>query len=254
MTKLKVDKVYRADCLDVAKKLIKDKIKPDLIYCDIIYKIPPSATTLMTLIACLKPGGAFWLQTDQNSVASMKQLLDSLKDCTRKDLRLKYINWIIWSYNWGGRPKDAFSRKHDDLLYFIKVGDKHIFNARAIAVPKMALINSTKSYQIPTDVWQGNFYTTSKERIKDFETDKGYLWQKPEFLLARIIKACTNKKDLVFEPFLGTGTACVVAKKLGRSYIGCDTSNKMYLVATDRLKNTKYGETITGSFRDEKIN
>jgi len=208
----------------------------DLLYADILYKDPPSSATLIGLISCLRPGGAFLLQTDQNSVAKMKILLDNSSYATRKEYRLDYINWIIWSYDWGGRPKDAFGRKHDDILYYAKVGGKRTFNAKAVAIEKTVMMNSKKEWKIPTDVWQGNFYTTSPERIKNPNTHKGYVWQKPLWLMNRILLACTNPGDLVFEPYAGTATMCVAAMSAGRNYVACDTNPEMVAVATQRLK------------------
>jgi len=88
-------------------------------------------------------------------------------------------------------------------------------------------------------VWAdiGNFYTTDKERIK--VNGKCVKWQKPERLLSRIILATTNEGDTVFGPYLGTGTACAVAKKHGRRYIGCDANPKMVEIARRRLVKIK---------------
>ena len=60
--------------------------------------------------------------------------------------------------------------------------------------------------------------------------------QKPEALLHRIILATTNKGDVIFDPFLGTGTTAVVAKKLGRNYYGIEKDKKYFKAAQDRIK------------------
>ena len=71
--------------------------------------------------------------------------------------------------------------------------------------------------------------------------------QKPEALLHRIILATTNKGDSIFDPFLGTGTTAIVAKKLGRNYCGIEKEKKYFTAASDRIKNTK---VINDSYLD----
>lgn len=216
--------LYNKDNVEVASNLSNI----DLIYADILYHSPPPVSTYKAFIRCLRSGGALFIQTDYRSVISVRLCLE--------ELGMVLVNHIIWAYDWGGRAKDSFGKKHDDILYYIKPGGKKTFNAKAVAEKKVVLINSKKDWKIPTDVWVGNFYTTSKERIKDPKTGKGFIWQKPEWLLERIILAASNKGDIIFEPYLGTGTACAVAKRLGRRYIGCDTNKRMVAVAKRRLK------------------
>ncbi len=60
--------------------------------------------------------------------------------------------------------------------------------------------------------------------------------QKPEKLIERIILASSNENDLVFDPFLGSGTTCVVAKRLKRKYLGFEINKKYYVLADKRLK------------------
>jgi len=227
---VKVNQVVQADCREVAKQLVG---KVDLVYADILYD-KWADVPFGDLIRTLRPGGAFWLQTDQRSVAECKVLLDDLGQ--GDECWLKFVNWIIWPYDWGGRAKTAFGRKHDDLLYYVRVGGKPTFNAKVVAVDKTVLIRSTKTWKIPTDVWAdiGNFYTTSQERIKV----GGHCvpWQKPMNLIRRIILSTSKPKDLIFEPYLGTGTACVVAQQEGRRWIGCDTNAMMAKIAQRRLK------------------
>ena len=62
-----------------------------------------------------------------------------------------------------------------------------------------------------------------------------YATQKPEELLERIILASSNKGDLVADFFCGSGTTCVVAKELGRNYLGCDIGEKAILITNQRL-------------------
>jgi len=79
---------------------------------------------------------------------------------------------------------------------------------------------------------------SGKERLKK-NGKKIHSTQKPEALLHRIILATTNKNDSIFDPFLGTGTTAVVAKKLGRKYFGIEKDNKYFEAANERVNRTK---------------
>ena len=76
-----------------------------------------------------------------------------------------------------------------------------------------------------------------KRTIKK-EWEKVHSTQKPEALLHRIILATSNKGDTIFDPFIGTGTTAVVAKKLGRKYCGIEKEKKYYEAAIERIKET----------------
>ena len=82
--------------------------------------------------------------------------------------------------------------------------------------------------------------------------------QKPEALLHRIILATTNRGDTIFDPFLGTGTTAVVAKKLGRKYFGFEKDKTYFKAACDRLNQAKiieddYLDTIENSKSKPRI-
>jgi site-specific DNA-methyltransferase (adenine-specific) len=70
--------------------------------------------------------------------------------------------------------------------------------------------------------------------------------QKPEKLLAKIILASTNENDLVLDPFLGSGTTSVVAKKLQRNYVGLEIDEKFACLAEKRLALAETNNTIQG--------
>jgi site-specific DNA-methyltransferase (adenine-specific) len=71
--------------------------------------------------------------------------------------------------------------------------------------------------------------------------------QMPEQLLARIIKACSNPGDLMLEPFAGSGTTLIVAKKLGRRFVGFELSESYAAKVQERLKETKAGDALAGA-------
>jgi site-specific DNA-methyltransferase (adenine-specific) len=73
--------------------------------------------------------------------------------------------------------------------------------------------------------------------------------QKPEKLLAKLILASTKQGDLVFDPFMGTGSSIVTAKKLGRKFLGVEIEKKYCLLAAKRLSLAEHDTTIQG-YRD----
>lgn len=241
---IKLDQVYCESCTDVS--FVARLPKFNFIYADVLYD-DVSAIPIASFVRTLVPGGILAVQSDYRTIAKIKNRLDRFVDYSIVGSSIEFINWIIWPYDWGGRAKDRFAAKHDDILIYRKKGDEHTFNVGAIEIKKTVMMRSTKTYKIPTDVWSdiGNFYTTSKERIK--VNGHNAKWQKPEALFRRLILAFTNEGDVVYEPYLGTGTACVVANQYNRRYVGCDTDPLFVKVAKMRLHATRAGSYQTES-------
>ena len=76
-----------------------------------------------------------------------------------------------------------------------------------------------------------------KERVKDKTGRSAHPTQKPESLLERIIIASSNKGEVVLDPFLGSATTAVVAKRLGRKWIGIEKDDNYIKIAKKRLNN-----------------
>ena len=119
--------------------------------------------------------------------------------------------------------------------------------------PQKGEIIYTQTGEVISDVWNVQAIDP-----KDIKERIGYPTQKPEALLERIIKACSNEGDVVADFFSGGGTTVAVAEKLGRRWIGCDVSRIAVSVARDRIqqiysqkagvepvnKQAKYGFTV----------
>ncbi|MGH9894732.1 MAG: DNA-methyltransferase, partial [bacterium] len=178
----------------------------------------------------LKAHGSLYLHLDFHAVHYARLMLDEIFGPER------FLNEIIWAYDYGGRPRDKWPRKHDNILWYAK-GDQWVFNRDDIdRLPYMApgLVGAEKAARgkLPTDVWWMTIVpTNSRERT-------GYPTQKPEKLLERIIRASSNPGDLIVDFFAGSGTTGVVAKKLGRRYLLVDSSPEAVGIAKDRLRKT----------------
>ena len=78
-----------------------------------------------------------------------------------------------------------------------------------------------------------------KERIRMKNNKRAHPTQKPEALLYRIILASSKKDDLILDPFIGSGTTAVVAKKLKRNFIGIDSDPDYIKMTKERISKTK---------------
>lgn len=129
-------------------------------------------------------------------------------------------NEIVWSYNWGGRSKANFARKHEYAWCYSK-GEKVLFNADDVRVERKVKMNlrtgeAHTSGTIPTCVWEKNNHTTSKDFVGWHPTTKNV------DILERMIRAYTNPGDTVIDPFLGSGSTAVAALRSGRNVIGSE--------------------------------
>jgi DNA modification methylase len=224
--------INNADCRDAMEEMLYTGMERTfhLIYADMIYD-DFDFSWLKFCKRLLTSNGSVFVQTDYRSVAELKLYMD---DLFSKD---NFVNWIIWPYDWGGRPKNAFGRKHDDILWYSKT-TSYKFYPENVQIPKRtsgssALNPSGRDTKTPTDVWQdvGNFHTMSSERISDVR------WQKPERLIQRIVDSVTVEGDYILDPFMGSGTTMAVCMKSNRNSIGIEIDSDIYKKAKERLEN-----------------
>lgn len=175
----------------------------------------------------LKADGSMYVHIDWRYTHYVRMLLE------RIFIKGTFVNEIIWAYDYGGRPKDRWPKKHDTLLWFAK-SNVWTFNYDEIErIPYMApgLVGPEKAAigKLPTDTWWMTIVpTNSKERT-------GYPNQKPEKLLERIISACSKQGDLVADFYCGSGTTGVVAQRLDRDYLLVDSNTVAVEITKARL-------------------
>ena len=165
----------------------------------------------------LAPNGTFYFHIDYREVHYCKILFDQIFG------REQFVNEIIWAYDYGGRPKNRWPAKHDNILMYVKDIDDYIFNREDIdRIPYMApgLVGDEKAKKgkLPTDTWWHTIVSpTGKEKT-------GYPTQKPMGILKRIIQASSNPGDLVLDFFAGSGTTGAAALELGRKFLLVDNN------------------------------
>jgi site-specific DNA-methyltransferase (adenine-specific) len=176
----------------------------------------------------LTPTGSLFLHLDPREVHYAKVMLDDIFG------RAHFRNEIIWAYDYGGKPRDRWPAKHDNILWYSRSPSKYTFHYDAIdRVPYMApdLVGPEKAARgkIPTDVWFITVVpTNSREKT-------GYPTQKPLKLLERIIRVHSNPNDLVLDFFAGSGTTGAAAAKLGRRFLLIDSSPDAIRIMRKRL-------------------
>jgi len=169
---------------------------------------------------------------------------------------LKLNTRIVWYQpSRLAQGRNNYTDNYDVIFYFSK-GKSNTFNLDDIRVPQLVeLIHRTRCENVPS-VKNGKF---NKTKFNPDGKNPGNVWgdikqltykskelldrrflntiQKPEKLMERLIKASSKPGDLVFEPFLGTGTALKVATELGRNILGCESDDYMFHLASRRLKS-----------------
>jgi hypothetical protein len=122
-----------------------------------------------------------------------------------------------------------FTNAHETLIWAsTRQGVSYTFNHQA-----MKGLNDEK--QMRSDWWITPL-ATGADRLRDENGDKAHSTQKPEALLYRVILAASNPGDVVLDPFMGSGTTGVVAKRLHRQWIGIERDEKYIRLAEERIE------------------
>ena len=171
---------------------------------------------------------------------------------------LKYFtlrNRITWEREKGRGAKRNWKNASEDIWFFT-VSDEFTFNLDAVKVKRKVMAPYTQN-GAPKD-WDktedGNFRTTHPSNLWtdlsvpfwSMPENTDHPTQKPEKLLAKIILASSNEGDMILDPFAGSGTTAVTAKKLGRHFTGIEADEHYCLVAQKRLQMAETDKSIQG--------
>ncbi|HKA91488.1 MAG TPA: site-specific DNA-methyltransferase [Haliangiales bacterium] len=197
----------------------------------------------------LAPSGSLFIHLDWRTVHYVRVELDKI-------FGDRLVNEIIWCYSVGGKSRRAFGRKHDTLLWYGRAA-RPAFYPDAVRIArkphshmKVESDADGRPVQVKRDRETGRIYRYPVHAGKvpeDYWTDietlnrgdrerTGWPSQKPEALLERIIRATTQPGDWVADFFAGSGTAAVVAARLGRRFLAVDDSPDAVAVTRARLR------------------
>jgi len=178
----------------------------------------------------LKENGSMFINMKNRYADNQIISPDFIKDFL-PDMYLRNI--IIWNFDWGGSSNKRFSSRYEYIYFFTKNKKEWTFNLEDISIPSLNYRPDRYKTQFknPSDVW--NIPIVSGNSHERTEHPAQY----PEKLIERIIKCSSNKDDIVLDPFLGSGTTAVVAKKLDRKYVGYEINSEYLEIAKNRIKN-----------------
>jgi len=194
----------------------------------------------------LSPNGSLYICGDWKSAAPLQMVLD------------KYLiirNRITFEREKGRGAKANWKNCSEDIWFATKSKD-YYFDTEAVKLKRKVLApyrvnGQPKDWNEETD---GNYRLTHPSNVWTDITipfwsmpeNTDHPTQKPEKLLAKIILASSKPGDIVFDPFMGSGTTSVVAKKLGRKYCGIEINKSYCLLAEKRLQLAETDPSIQG--------
>jgi site-specific DNA-methyltransferase (adenine-specific) len=199
------------------------------------------------MVSLLKPNGSLYLCGDWKCTAALQEVMEN---------NLTILNRITWQREKGRGALSNWKNGMEDIWFGVKSPKKYYFNVEAVKV-KRKVLAPYKENGKPKD-WEktdnGNFRITHPSNFWDdisipywsMPENTDHPTQKPEKLIAKLILASCPEGGVVFDPFLGSGTSAVVAKKLGRKYCGIEMNTEYCCLAEKRLAMAETDKAIQG--------
>lgn len=200
-----------------------------------------------SLVPLLKPDASVYVCSDWRTSTLVFPVLD-------KHLHVR--NRITWEREKGRGAKANWKNNTEDIWFCTK-SDDYYFNVDAVKLKRKVIAPYRSDDGAPKD-WEeglnGNFRLTHPSNLWSDITipfwsmpeNTNHPTQKPEKLLAKLLLASSRPGDFVFDPFLGSGTTAVVAKKLQRRFCGIELNAEYCCLAAKRLERASADATIQG--------
>lgn len=183
----------------------------------------------------LKDNGTFYVMNSTQNIPYISVYLQE---------NYYVINHIVWTYDSSGvQSKKKFGSLYEPIIMATKSEKaKYTFNYEDILVEaktgaKRGLIDYRKNppqpyntQKVPGNVWE---FPRVRYKMDEYENHPS---QKPIILLERIVKASSNKGEIVLDPFGGTFSTCAVAHSLGRKTIGIDINKEYFKIGIRRTE------------------
>jgi len=266
------NQIILGDCLTVLEEMPNDSV-------DLIFTSPPYADQRAKTYGGIKPDDYvdwFLPKTDQflRVLKPTGTFILNIKERVVKGerhtyvieliLRMKERGWFwteefIWhkknSYpgKWPNRFRDSWER----LLQFNKQPKFHMYQDEVMVpigdwaktrlkklsetdkVRDESRVNSGFGKNVSNWIGRDKVYPTNVVHLATETSNKNHSAAFPEDLPAWFIKLFTNQNDVVLDPFIGSGTTAVAAKRLGRRYVGIDINQKFYTHSKERLQQVQ---------------
>lgn len=195
----------------------------------------------------LKPNGSLYLCGDWKCTSALQRVMEE---------ELVILNRITWQREKGRGAKSNWKNSMEDIWFGVKDPHDYCFNVESVKMKRRVIApyrenGHPKDWEESTDgkfrlTYPSNFWDDISVPFWSMPENTDHPTQKPEKLLAKLILASTNTNDVVFDPFLGSGTTSVVAKKLGRRFCGIEINEEYCLWAEKRLRMADDNPTIQG--------
>ncbi len=199
------------------------------------------------MVTLLKPDASIYICGDWNSSAAIFNSANKY---------FKVQNRITWEREKGRGAKVNWKNCSEDI-WFCSMSNKYKFNVEDVKLKRKVMAPYKTESGKPKDwnndgdenyriTYPSNIWTDITVPFWSMPENTDHPTQKPEKLLAKIILASSNEDDFIFDPFLGSGTTAVVAKKLGRKYSGIEIDENFCCIAEKRLDEADGDKSIQG--------
>lgn len=202
---------------------------------------------LSQLLRLLKPTASVYICGDWQSSAAIYRVASQY---------FKVRTRITWEREKGRGAKTNWKNCAEDI-WFCTCSNQYTFNVEAVKLKRRVIAPYRTANGVPKD-WQksdrGNFRITHPSNLWtdisvpfwSMPENTDHPTQKPEKLLAKLLLASSDRHSVVFDPFLGSGTTAVVAKKLGRPFLGIEVDQHYACLAVKRLDLAAQDGAIQG--------
>lgn len=195
----------------------------------------------------LKSDGSLYMCGDWKCTSSLQRAIER---------ELAVLNRITWQREKGRGAKSNWKNGMEDIWFAVKNPDDYYFDVDAVKMKRKVLApykadGKPKDWNEESDgkfriTYPSNFWDDISVPFWSMPENTDHPTQKPEKLYAKLILASSRPDDIVFDPFLGSGTASVVAKKLGRRFCGIEQNEEYCLFAEKRLALAETDKSIQG--------
>lgn len=256
--------IFNNDLMEVVEKLPASSV--DLLFLDPPYNLTKDygqvkfqkksaeeyetwfRSWFVKLLPILKPSASVYVCCDWRTSVSVYNVMSEY---------LFIRNRITWEREKGRGALDNWKNCSEDIWYGTVDKETFEFNVDAVKLKRRVLAPYTKGDGTPKDwdkttdgnyrlTYPSNLWTDISIPFWSMPENTDHPTQKPEKLVAKIILASTKPGDMVFDPFMGSGTTAVVAKKLGRKFSGVEVNPEFCLWALKRLDLARDDREIQG--------